>query len=334
MPAARRQGGALQAAAGRGHPPLGAQAGIRAAGRPRPRAHAPGGRPRPTTGAPCARNTWTPQVPCEWVDATTPATRSTPAAPPASPRACSATPAATPWRWPQSMKHIYCGNPGETYFSTSDIGWVVGHSYIIYGPLIAGMATIMYEGLPIRPTRHLVEPGREVQGHRDVQRAHRHPRAQEAGPGAALQVRPVVAARAVPGRRAAGRAHRAVDRAGLGKPIIDNYWQTETGWPILSICKGVEMRQQVRLAGQAGVRLRRQAARRDHRRGTDRRQPEGRGRIEGPLPPGCMQTVWRDDERFVSTYWKQFPASRSTAPSTGASATRTATTSSSAAPTT
>jgi propionyl-CoA synthetase len=50
-----------------------------------------------------------------------------------------------------SMKHIFCGNPGETYFATSDIGWVVGHSYIIYGPLLAGMATIMYEGTPIRP---------------------------------------------------------------------------------------------------------------------------------------------------------------------------------------
>ena len=50
-----------------------------------------------------------------------------------------------------SMKHIYMGQPGETYFSTSDIGWVVGHSYIIYGPLIAGMATILYEGLPTRP---------------------------------------------------------------------------------------------------------------------------------------------------------------------------------------
>ena len=50
-----------------------------------------------------------------------------------------------------SMKHIFCGQPGETYFSTSDIGWVVGHSYIVYGPLIAGMATILYEGLPIRP---------------------------------------------------------------------------------------------------------------------------------------------------------------------------------------
>ena len=50
-----------------------------------------------------------------------------------------------------SMKHIYCGGEGETSFSTSDIGWVVGHSYIIYGPLIAGMATVMYEGTPLRP---------------------------------------------------------------------------------------------------------------------------------------------------------------------------------------
>src|SRR5690606_35375315 len=50
-----------------------------------------------------------------------------------------------------SMKYIFCGNAGETYFSSSDIGWVVGHSYIVYGPLIAGMATIVYEGTPLRP---------------------------------------------------------------------------------------------------------------------------------------------------------------------------------------
>jgi propionyl-CoA synthetase len=50
-----------------------------------------------------------------------------------------------------SMKYIYCCNPGETYFSTSDIGWVVGHSYIVYAPLINGSATVVYEGLPIRP---------------------------------------------------------------------------------------------------------------------------------------------------------------------------------------
>jgi acyl-CoA synthetase (AMP-forming)/AMP-acid ligase II len=80
-----------------------------------------------------------------------------------------------------SMKHIFTGGEGETMFSTSDIGWVVGHSYIIYGPLIAGMATIMYEGTPIRPDRwHLVADRREVQGHRDVLGAHRGPCAEKA----------------------------------------------------------------------------------------------------------------------------------------------------------
>ncbi len=91
-----------------------------------------------------------------------------------------------------SMKHIFLGEPGETYFSTSDIGWVVGHSYIVYGPLIAGMATIMYEGLPIRPDAgiwwSLVEKYK-VDG--DVQRADGGARAEEAGSGVPEEIRPV-----------------------------------------------------------------------------------------------------------------------------------------------
>jgi acyl-coenzyme A synthetase/AMP-(fatty) acid ligase len=71
-----------------------------------------------------------------------------------------------------------------------------------------------------------------------------------------------------------------------------------------------------------------------HRRRTAGAHQKGVVAIEGPLPPGCMQTVWRDDARFVNTYWKSIPAAWCTAPSTGASATRTATSSSSAAPTT
>ena len=114
------------------------------------------------------------------------ATRCTPAAPPESPRACSATPAATAVALAASMKHIFLGNPGETYFSTSDIGWVVGHSYIIYGPLIAGMATIMYEGLPIRPDAaiwwSLVEKYKVTVM---FKRSHRGASAEEAGPGRA-----------------------------------------------------------------------------------------------------------------------------------------------------
>ena len=69
----------------------------------------------------------------------------------ASRRASSATPAATRSRSPPSMRSIFCVEPGETMFTTSDIGWVVGHSYIVYAPLINGSTTIMYEGLPIRP---------------------------------------------------------------------------------------------------------------------------------------------------------------------------------------
>ena len=120
--------------------------------------------------------------------------------------------------------------------------------------------------------------------------------------------------RAVPGRRAAGRADRPLDRRGLGMPIIDNYWQTESGWPILTVANGVERSaQQVRQPGCSDVWLQRQPDRRSDRRGT-RPAPARRAcvAIEGPLPPGCMQTVWRDDARFVDTYWKSIAGTRST----------------------
>jgi propionyl-CoA synthetase len=95
---------------------------------------------------------------------------------------------------------------------------------------------------------------------------------------------------------------------GLGKPIIDNYWQTETGWPILSLCNGVEKAQsKFGSPGKAvygyNVKLL------DDQTGEELTGPNQKGvvAIEGPLPPGCMQTVWRDDERFVNTYWKTVP---------------------------
>jgi propionyl-CoA synthetase len=118
-----------------------------------------------------------------------------------------------------SMKYIFCGRAGETYFSSSDIGWVVGHSYIVYGPLIAGMATIVYEGTPLRPDAgilwKLVE---QLQGIGDVLGPHGHSGAQEAGSEFPHEVRHFRAADAVPGGRAPGRAHRQVDRGGHRAP--------------------------------------------------------------------------------------------------------------------
>ena len=96
--------------------------------------------------------------------------------------------------------------------------------------------------------------------------------------------------------------------ASLGKPVIDNYWQTESGWPILAIANGVEAMPSkfgspgVPMAG-FDVKLI------DESTGEELTEPGRKGvvAIEGPLPPGCMQTVWRDDARFVSTYWKSIP---------------------------
>jgi propionyl-CoA synthetase len=208
-----------------------------------------------------------------------------------------------------SMKHIFCGNAGETYFSTSDIGWVVGHSYIVYGPLLAGMATIMYEGLPTRPDGgiwwHLVEKYK-VTVMFSAPTAVRVLKKQDPA---------LLTKYDLSSLRALYLAGEPLDEPtaqwiseGLKKPIIDNYWQTESGWPILTIANGVQ-----KLPSKFGspgmpmygynVKLI------DENTGEELTQPNQKGvvAIEGPLPPGCMQTVWQDDARFVNTYWKSIP---------------------------
>jgi propionyl-CoA synthetase len=208
-----------------------------------------------------------------------------------------------------SMKHIFLGEPGETYFSTSDIGWVVGHSYIIYGPLIAGMATIMYEGLPIRPDAgiwwSLVEKY-EVTGMFSAPTAVRVLKKQDP---AYLKKYDLSSLKALflAGEPLDEPTARWIHE-GLGVPVIDNYWQTESGWPILTIANGVERR--ASKFGSPGVPMYGYDVKLVHEQtGEELTGPDQKGvvAIAGPTPPGFMQSIWGDDERYVETYWKTIP---------------------------
>ena len=207
-----------------------------------------------------------------------------------------------------SMKHIYCGNPGETFFASSDIGWVVGHSYIVYGPLIAGMATLLYEGTPVRPDAgilwKLVEQYR-VSVMFSAPTAIRVLKKQDP---ALLKKYDTSSLRTLflAGEPLDEPTARWIGE-GLGVPVVDNYWQTETGWPILTLCHGIE-RTPVRL-GSPGKPVYGYDMRILDETTGEELGPNEKGvvAIIPPLPPGCMQTVWGDDERFVSTYFTSVP---------------------------
>ena len=208
-----------------------------------------------------------------------------------------------------SMQHIFEGHPGQVYFSTSDIGWVVGHSYIIYGPLLAGMATLMYEGLPTRPDGgiwwQLVEKYKVTH----MFSAPTAVRVLKKQDPALLRKYDLSSLKAL---YLAGEpldeptAQWIAD--GLKKPIIDNYWQTETGWPILTIANGVEKK--ASKYGSPGIPMYGFDVKLvDENTGEALTGAHQKGVvvIEGPLPPGCLQTLWGDDQRFVKTYWQSIP---------------------------
>ncbi len=245
------------------------------------------------------------QVPCVWVDATHPSYTLYTSGTTGTPKGVQRDTGGYCVALAASMKHIFLGQPGETYFSTSDIGWVVGHSYIVYGPLIAGMATIMYEGLPTRPDAgvwwSLVEKYK-VTAMFSAPTAVRVLKKQDP---AYLSKYDLSSLRALflAGEPLDEPTARWIAEA-LGKPIIDNYWQTESGWPILTIANGVEKAPSkfgspgVPMYGY-NVKLLNESTG-EEVKGADEK---GVVMIEGPLPPGCMQTVWQDDARFVKTYW-------------------------------
>ena len=206
-----------------------------------------------------------------------------------------------------SMQHIYCGKPGEAMFTTSDIGWVVGHSYIVYGPLIHGMASVMYEGLPIRP-----DPGVwwKIVAEHKVTVMFSSPTAIRV---LKKQDPALLSKYDLSSLRYLFLAGEPLDEPtarwiadGLQKPIIDHYWQTESGWPMLSAVLGVE--ETPRKFGSPSfpvfgynIKLLHEVT--GEEVGADEKAVVA---VLPPLPPGCMSTIWGDDERFVKTYFNTF----------------------------
>ena len=207
-----------------------------------------------------------------------------------------------------SMQHIFCGRPGETYFSTSDIGWVVGHSYIVYGPLIGGMATLMYEGTPLRPDAGILWQLVERYKVTVMFSAPTAIRVLKKQDPAWLSRYDLSSLRALflAGEPLDEPTSRWISE-GLGRPIIDNYWQTETGWPILSVAHGIEPTPT--RFGSPGMPMYGYDVRLIHEQTGEPVGPNEKGviAIAPPLPPGCMQTVWGDDARFVDTYFNSLP---------------------------
>jgi len=215
-----------------------------------------------------------------------------------------------------SMRNIYGVQPGDVYWAASDVGWVVGHSYIVYGPLLNGNTTILYEGKPVG-TPDAGAFWRVIADH-GVNCLFTAPTAfraikKEDPTGSLLADYDLSTLRSLflAGERSDPDTLKWAQEK-LGVPVIDHWWQTETGWAICANCLGIE-RLPVKL-GSPTVPV----------PGWDvwvvdeRGQPVAAGTngalvVKLPLPPGALPTLWNDDERYVRSYLESFPGYYKTA---------------------
>jgi len=215
-----------------------------------------------------------------------------------------------------SMKNIYDVNPGEVYWAASDVGWVVGHSYIVYAPLLHGCTTILFEGKPVGTP----DPGafwRVIEEHGvstmfTAPTAFRAIRQQDPeGEHIARYDLSKFRILFLAGERCDPETLHWAERK-LSRPVIDHWWQTETGWAIAANCMGIEPMPVV--AGSPTLPA----------PGWDLRAVDAEGNeaepgqtgalvVKLPMPPGATPTLWNADERFRSTYLMSFPGYYQTA---------------------
>ena len=206
-----------------------------------------------------------------------------------------------------SIRQIFDIAPGQVIFSTSDVGWAVGHSYNVYGPLIGGATSLLYEGLPMRP-----DPGiwwqlcqrYSVRTMFSSPTAIRILKKQDASWLKKYDLSPLKWFFVAGEPLDEPTAHWITD--GLGVPVIDNYWQTETGWPAITLMPGLELKP-IKFGSPGlpapGYRMK------VIDESTGREAAVGQKGVlvfEPPLPPGCLTTVWGDDERYRSSYFSHF----------------------------
>jgi len=209
-----------------------------------------------------------------------------------------------------SMKSFYDIDPGDVFWAASDIGWTVGHSYLVYGPLLHGCTTIMYEGKPVK-TPDAGSYWRVIQQHK-VKALFTAPTAiraikKEDPTGKLLKQYDLGHFKTLflAGERCDSPTYHWINDL-LQRPVIDHWWQTESGWPMLGIMTGIEQLEpkagsaglpvcgyDIEIFSEHGIQL-----------GANK---EGSVVAKLPMPPGCLPTLWKNDERFRKEYLEEFP---------------------------
>jgi len=206
-----------------------------------------------------------------------------------------------------SIRTVFDIAPGQVMFSTSDVGWAVGHSYNVYGPLIGGATSLLYEGLPTRPDPGIWWELCEKYGVRTMFSSPTGIRVLKKQDQAWLKKYDLSKLKwlFLAGEALDEPTAQWITEA-LGVPVIDNYWQTETGWPAITLMPGLDLKPVK--AGSPGLPAPGYKMKVVDENSGDEVAPQCKGVLvfEPPLPPGCLTSVWRDDERYIASYFGHF----------------------------